>query len=617
MVRKWIKEHLQRSSSEQDRVPPLSGPLPDTALNSSSSSAGASQATQKVEIRTWASSDDLGSFSGELEAIEPSRLKPVAVLAQAPDNQWVPRQLLQRMLDNPPQEGLKSVAPVRDPQVRTEYLRALVNTQQVVLNRAYLYNTSAISQDYELDSSGHPPAFREQFKTLLSEGVIVPYLLREQTPADLPRGLDLRPGVEDFGFNRKSFVDWRELLRDVRAQCVRLSWDDSDNITLTNVMFASFQNRVTGMRQPLTWGDPARYLADCGVSTEERQAFEQRLKDVYVWAGDNPVFGREHLYKEFVVAPGTNVSEGRYDRSKPYCYALKQLFDLNYSVNLTDALGLSTLTPIDALSRTSLQELTVLANLARTRGEELDPDDVVKLVRQLAFGLVQGGLYLKSMGDLTLQDVLDIRATDEWHAYIQTVQRLLTITLKPSGNPGDANTIKAALGRGIGGEMEAIYKAYDALARVMTQQVTKNHADVAVERWAPLATLVIDLGGALLTAAIVPAVGLGPAFVYGFLGNIVQDKVGAVARLLIRGNAALGAQAALESSLDFMKVKLKHAKELIKTVGEETHIPLLEEAGFTYVPNLFERLTRQYDQAINYPEELQEAPQLDDPALAG
>src|SRR2546430_12767716 len=102
----------------------------------------------------------------EFDRPEPADLSgSVHVTIQALDNQWIPRSLLRKAL----QKGLTaSIESQRKRQVRTEYVRALVNSERVVINRAFIYNSQAIFQDF----SGKDSEGRKAFKALLEKGII-------------------------------------------------------------------------------------------------------------------------------------------------------------------------------------------------------------------------------------------------------------------------------------------------------------------------------------------------------------------------------------------------------------------------------------------------------------
>src|SRR5260221_5095700 len=131
----------------------------------------------------------LQSDGVEFEAILPDELKAISVLCQAFDNQWLPRSLLK--------EAIKAggVTPKLEQQriklVRAEYIRSLLNCEQVVINRAFLYNNEIIYRDYlSVENNSNPDEIhnaqvnREAFKRLLQDGVIIPFLLYERSPVE-------------------------------------------------------------------------------------------------------------------------------------------------------------------------------------------------------------------------------------------------------------------------------------------------------------------------------------------------------------------------------------------------------------------------------------------------
>src|SRR2546425_3823592 len=130
----------------------------------------------------------------EFERINKFDLKAVPVIVQALDNQWLPRFLLKQAQ----QKGQVTGGIDRElgKAVRAEYTRSLINGQQLIINRAFLYNNPAISQDYmNIDSQE-----RKAFKALLGEATIVPYFLSEQTPIERPI----------YEIQEEAFARWQE-----------------------------------------------------------------------------------------------------------------------------------------------------------------------------------------------------------------------------------------------------------------------------------------------------------------------------------------------------------------------------------------------------------------------
>jgi hypothetical protein len=159
----------------------------------------------------------VGNF--DFDRIEPSDLGTVPVMVQALDNQWMPGSILRSVM----QKGYLTdhMEQKRRKLVRAEYIRALINGQQVVLNRAYLINSRAVSQDYFQKGEK-----REAFKALLEKGVIVPYLLTENAPVDPPSS---GQGTDSSWEPDPRVARWREVCQEVHMRCVRLSWDDKEN----------------------------------------------------------------------------------------------------------------------------------------------------------------------------------------------------------------------------------------------------------------------------------------------------------------------------------------------------------------------------------------------------
>src|SRR5205823_5297316 len=88
--------------------------------------------------------------------------------------------------------------------------------------------------------------------------------------------------------------------------------------------------------------------------------------------------------------------------------------------------------------------------------------------------------YLRSMGLLTLQDVLDIRDTEVWHKYIKSLQALLD-------NPVGFSTLA-----------RDVYYNYIDLAKEMTHLIElrqQRQGGVLIAPWEPSAKVQIEVGG--------------------------------------------------------------------------------------------------------------------------
>ncbi|WP_052889289.1 hypothetical protein [Thermogemmatispora carboxidivorans] len=466
----------------------------------------------------------------EFERLNIDDLEHIPVVAQALDNQWLPRSLLEPAF----QAGKMTSAHKRilRNQVRSEYIRFLIHSEQLILNRAYLYNSSAVTQDYV----GRRNPMRLIFEELLEKAVIVPFLLHERSPADPPRSLPAGQG-EAFGVT-DAFEQWREICQEVRPRCLRLSWDDQENERRARRLlvhpFASFAKSITQHDLDL-------WLQDLGLPESAREPFRQRLVEVErfcldLTAADKEVT-RDALYKEFVVA-GPNTAERRYDRRKPFAAELKQLFDLRYNANLPDALGSYLLTPADSLPRVSLQELAAPQRLPLITGEE-----IVQLLKRLAFDLVQQGLNLPSLHLLSLQDVAEIRRMDEWQHYMQQLRTLLAHP-QTFADGGAAH----------------VYESYMRLTRKIVHLMQERRKHIQLRVWSPVVAIVFNIAGALLEVTLTNN-GLLYSLIGQVAGTLVGETASVVGTLVIRDAAQRRTQQDLSMSIDFMRCRLRSAHQ--------------------------------------------------------
>src|SRR5437667_3685983 len=151
--------------------------------------------------------------------LEPYHLDTVPVIAQALDNQWLSRTLLAETM----KKGRLTahIEKKLAEQVRTEYIRSLINGKQVVINRSFLYNTHEIARDY---TENNPQ--REAVKVLFNEGILIPYLLGERAPDYQPVS---RTDGGGYGVVDEAYRNWSILCQEVQMRCVRFSWDDKEN----------------------------------------------------------------------------------------------------------------------------------------------------------------------------------------------------------------------------------------------------------------------------------------------------------------------------------------------------------------------------------------------------
>ncbi|MGW1540539.1 hypothetical protein ACWCPM_09895 [Streptomyces sp. NPDC002309] len=406
------------------------------------------------------------------------------------DNHWVNAELTKKMIEKG--HSLREVDDVRSKDVRAEYFRSLINTRQVVVNRVYFYNNLAVSCDFLEDG----PA-RHAHQELLGKGALVPFLLHEREPTDRPDNVD----IDDTAFDA-----WRDTIAGLpsaaRVKCVRMSWNDEQNRRdAKNGLFNPFAARVQG----LTAKDIRLLAAQVGVPSERVREFARAIGQVVDHSNelridDRPVT-RNVLYEKFISVPGFPVSDGRYDRSKPFAGEIKQLLDLIYNVNLADAMGMHPLTPSGSLRRLALQEWQDIRGQAT--GEAVtDPEALLLYLKRQAFDTVQSGLTPARIDSLELADIVSLRATDEWNAYIESFDSIIA----------DPTTFD--------NHVNSVFRHYIELNKNIFDLARRRNSEA--RKWMPVIEIVVSVGGSVFTAitgdetwSLTGSIGTAAASVYG------------------------------------------------------------------------------------------------------
>jgi hypothetical protein len=453
----------------------------------------------------------------DFERIGRDGLRQVPVIAQALDNQWLATPELRGIWDG----RLSSRAALRrqDERVRAEYVRALVNGEQAVVNRAYLYNNPAVARDYLTDSPE-----REAFKRLLGEGVLIPFLWNESSPVQPPA----------FGVDGQGWQAWSRVCEEVRPSCLRMDWDDAANAQDAQALGREFSRYAHN----LNLIDVPALSRVLDVPGDRQERLRVRLLDVADFCNarirETGLVLRDDIYRQFVVTDGANPADRSYDPTREFGAEIKQLIDLAYNVNLADRLGAFALTPHGSPSRSALQEW----HLERQDpGQELDPGQLVELVRRTAFEVVQEGLFVESFAELGLAEVLALRGTPQWHRYLTRLQGLL-------GDPLLAEPDRFA-------DPEhgapAVVSAYVAMLREASTMVSKRRVAARMARWMPAVELVVEVANAGVRVLL----GSNPAFeIVGEVTRAFLNKAApVVVRLVVNHQVGRAEQARLDSSV--------------------------------------------------------------------
>lgn len=501
----------------------------------------ADKATDHIEARH---DGDVDFF-----AAIPDDLDRVVSVPQAFDNQWVPDALLRQVMNPHRRLSDENLEKKREPYVRREYLRSLVNTGQVVINRAFLYNNPAIYRDY-----ARPGENQEDFKKLLNGKVVIPYLYAEPSPATQPRGFTRR----DAGWD-----GWRQVIAESTPTCLRLSWEsDEENAAQARRLLATPSAQFI---ENVSYLEPPLLAADLRLPAEDSVALADRLREVATWAHRRSEakerLNREDVYKEFVVEAGTDPSDRRFDVNKPFAAAIKQLTDLRYNANLADALGSYLLSPEDSLRRRALQEWR---NDQRSGGIA-DAHRLIQVISNLHFDQVTEVLgALAAFEQLTLGDILELRSTPAWEHYHAVLRAFLAQqTLEAFGDPGHG--------------AEAVALAYREVIKEAGAITVRQSQKMALRRWDPVVEITVEFAGALLSILYDPSGTGGNVFrvLRPLADGVATRSAKAVFHLVIGRVTRSRGQSRVDNSLRVLDTRLDHGRR-----DWEEFVRALEHEGF-------------------------------------
>lgn len=427
---------------------------------------------------------------GSFILLKPEDLKDAGI-SQALDGRWIPRSLLRLIMS-----GRLTAYDIRAylaKQVRAEYIRSLLHNRSVAIVFPLLYSSPVLFQDF-LEGSSQ----REAFQWLLNTGVIIPILPDENAPntaSDVVRSV---VGLEA----------WKQVCQEVRMACISLSKVEPkslqvfkqlvSNHILNNAHSIAAQTQDQQETQQSSTPEKLyRHLRKLAHFAKDGEQNNLSPEDLY-----------EALYKKFVIVEDSSPRERMYDDSKYAANEIKQVIDLAYNASIADALGCHLLTPGDTLPRSILQEWRTPAAAAIVR---FTLPDLMKAIDQCRFETIRSGWYLKSLRFLSLQDVVEIRASREWKTYIQSVEALMV------GKPLVQNGLHA-----LATSLENTYDAYkhflEEINSTLAHRRTVSSQHTFWTKWTPTPELQINIGGALLLIRWTP-----DGRLYSYAGNTAPD----------------------------------------------------------------------------------------------
>lgn len=368
--------------------------------------------------------------------LEPANLEADAVVPQCLDNQHVSDAVYKFMMDHGVGYDHPTVSQQREAEVKTEFVRSLVYSSQVIIQRAFLKNNDFLYKNYLPEDRKNVSAFAQ----LIRDRAIVPYLFRESTLTD---NLEFDSRAEG---DRALEALLSEIGEDLA--CVRLSANDSTNDKLTKAMIKSFTSLLSELGK--MDGDDCRSIAtelfsssqDLNAVLSDEDAFKkfkQSLWDLADYAdnlskeltrNNNKYLSRSRVYNDNFIAENGKIELGNFRSptpDHPFVFELKKYVDLVYNTNLPDALERYTFTPLGLPSRMALQDPTSASkNIKHEQIQaEMSNPDALESIRRTFMARVQKGMFLPQLSDMSMADVAAARALPEWEAFKQAQTNIL------------------------------------------------------------------------------------------------------------------------------------------------------------------------------------------------
>jgi len=435
------------------------------------------------------------STEGDLmpELISPDGLEPDTVVPQCLDNQYVSDQVFQDMIGRGVNYLDENVAAAREQDFRTEFIRSLVYSSQVVIQRASLKNSKFLYKNYQPENSENLQAFAR----LVREHAIVPYLYTETSLAD----------QHDFEVIDEGDIAIQALLREVGddLRCVRLAVDKEENSKATNMMARDFGDgltRLNSLDSEQRNAMASELFRDRDLLQQEGmwQEFERSVDGLAAYAfgkvrklrQDNKRIARQHVYEDWFVTGDSdeerrkNVALGQFrnpSADSPFLLELKKYVDLVYNVNLPDHLKRYTFTPVNMPSRMALQDMPGKGYTHEQINDLVSNNDALEWIRRSFMTRMQSAMSLPLLSELSVANVATVREFPEWESFKDAQQRILKDPLR-------------YLDR-----LEPFQESFDQFQQALSEWYNlTSQREKTEQRYCNFITLALSIGGILVVA---------------------------------------------------------------------------------------------------------------------
>ncbi len=411
--------------------------------------------------------------------ITPEQLELDATIPQCLDNQYVSDSTLHYMVENSLTYESPEIKKLREAEIHNEFIRSLIYSSQVIINRAFLRNNEFLYSYYKPDSP-ELSAFAE----LMCKRVIIPYLYRETSLGD----------KLEFDCQKAGDLATKVLLERVGdLPCVRLAVDNKSNEEKIAKLGSYFREYLSGLKSKdeLLINNMASELFQCELQEDEWQTFLRNIDQFakYVWEKGRSL-SRNTIYKDWFIedeGKKTDVSKGRFVKPPndfPYLYQIKKIVDLRYNTNLPDMLGRYTFTPVGLPSRVALQDFYDNTDIPSEKIEKFVNESFTD-IRRIFVANTQTAMNLPLLGELSIPDVVEIRQMPEWNTFKQSQQKILSNPLN------------------ILNELEQFQKDFDAFQKALSSWYNlKYKRNNTEKRYNSFITIALRVAGLTILSGI-------------------------------------------------------------------------------------------------------------------
>ncbi|MGD0557345.1 MAG: hypothetical protein ABSA93_20500 [Streptosporangiaceae bacterium] len=427
------------------------------------------------------------------DLISPDGLEADAVVPQCLDNQYVSDDIFNDMISRGIDYRDRAIAEARERNFRTEFIRSLVYSSQVVIQRAYFKNSDFLYKNY-LPQNGQE---LQAFADLMRQGAIVPFLLRESSLAD----------DTDFDVRREGDLATKSLLAELGndVRCVRLAIDETQNSRMTESMWTAFGANLTRLNS-LGGSERNSMAAELFRNPGDLQPegawqkFDAAIDQLTDYAfgkarerrRDGKKLSRNDVYTDLFAAGDSdqarkaNVPLGRFKHpgaDDPFLFELKKFVDLVYNVNLPDHLHRYTFTPATMPTRMALQDAPGIRYGHDQIRTSISNSEAMEWIARSFTAGTQSAMNLPLLSELTVADVQAIRQLPEWETFKDSQKGILTDPLHCLDN------------------LPRFQETFDEFQRALSDWYHRTYKrEQTIGRYCNFVSIALNIGGALVVA---------------------------------------------------------------------------------------------------------------------